>query len=457
MSNITFHREVKLPVPVEQAFAWHERPGALDRLIPPWEDVRVEERAEGVFDGARVVLCNRLGPLRLRWVAEHFDYEKNRQFRDLQASGPFAHWDHLHSFRSDGPSASVMTDHVEYRIPGGPVGRILAKGFIGRKIERMFSYRHDVTTADLSAHARYETKGAMHMAVTGSHGLVGSQLVPLLTTGGHQVTRIVRGKPAQDEASWNPAAANFDASAIEGIDAVVHLAGENIAARRWNAAHKKRIRDSRVEGTRLLCENLARMKRPPQVLISASAIGYYGDRSDELLDEASSVGSGFLSDVARQWEDATRPAADAGIRVVNLRFGVILSPKGGALAKMLTPFKLGAGGIVGNGRQFWSWISIDDAIGAVHHAIMTESLAGPMNVVAPSAITNYDFTKTLGRVLSRPTFVPMPAFAARLALGEMANDLLLASTRVAPRRLTESDYDFRQPLLEDALRHLLGR
>lgn len=297
----------------------------------------------------------------------------------------------------------------------------------------------------------------MHIAITGSTGLVGSTLVPLLTTGGHSVTRLVRREAKAGEVTWNPKADTFDASPLDGIDAIVHLAGENIAASRWNARVKQRLRDSRVAATRVLCEGLARMATPPKVLVCASAIGYYGDRGDEELDEDSKPGSSFLADLVRDWEAATKPAAEAGIRVVNLRFGVILSPQDGALSKMLLPFKLGGGGRVGSGKQYWSWISIDDAAGAVHHAIMNEGLSGPVNAVAPTPVTNLEFTKTLGRVLRRPTILPMPAFAARLALGEMADELLLASSRVDAKRLVQSGYDFRQPTLEAALRHLLGR
>jgi len=297
----------------------------------------------------------------------------------------------------------------------------------------------------------------MNIAVTGASGLVGSELIPFLTTGGHDVTRIVRGEAGDGEVNWDPAAGNFDVSSIDGVDAVVHLAGENITAGRWTAALKQRIRDSRVNGTRLLCEALARMKTPPKVLIAASAIGFYGNRGDEVLDESSEPGEGFLSEVCQEWEAATTPAKDACIRVVNLRIGVVLSPKGGALAKMLTPFKLGGGGIIGDGGQYWSWISIDDVAGAIHHALMTDTLSGPVNVVAPNAPTNREFTKTLGRVLRRPAILSMPAFAARLALGEMANDLLLASTRAEPKKLLESGYKFRQPTLEQSLRHVLGK
>lgn len=298
----------------------------------------------------------------------------------------------------------------------------------------------------------------MHVAVTGSRGLVGSVLTPFLTTGGHRVTRLVRGEPVgPDEVGWDPTRGLADPSPLEGLEAVIHLAGENIAAGRWTAERKAEIRRSRVEGTRRLCEALARLTQPPKVLVSASAIGFYGDRAAEALTEESPGGTGFLSDVCREWEAATEPASRGGIRVVNLRFGMILSPAGGALRKMLLPFKFGLGGRIGNGDQFMSWISIDDAVGAIHHGIRTETLCGAVNAVAPTPATNAEFTRALGRVLRRPTLIPVPQFAARLAFGEMADALLLASAQVFPARLQESSYDFRFPELEGALRHLLGR
>lgn len=453
----TFERQIDLPVNVEEAFAWHERPGALDRLIPPWERVTVDQRGNGIRDGSVVELVQQLGAIKLKWIAKHYDYHPGRSFRDTQVAGPFACWDHLHDFRPKGDGNGVLTDHIKYRVPCGIVGRLLGGAIIKRKVETMFMYRHNTTRDDLAAHAKHKEKGVMNVAITGASGLVGSTLVPMLTTGGHRVTKLVR-RPAGDSAvTWDPQAESFDASSLDGVDAVVHLAGENIAAARWSPKVKARIRESRVQGTRVLCEGLARMKTPPKVLVCASAVGFYGDRDDEVLTEDSAAGSGFLANVARDWEAATQPARDAGIRVVNLRFGVILSPKDGALAKMLLPFKLGAGGRVGSGRQYWSWISIDDAAGAIHHALMTDSLSGPVNAVAQNPVTNAEFTKTLGRVLVRPTIVPMPAFAARLALGEMADQLLLASIRVEPRQLIESGYDFRQPTLESAIRHLLGK
>jgi uncharacterized protein (TIGR01777 family) len=299
----------------------------------------------------------------------------------------------------------------------------------------------------------------MNILVSGSTGLVGSALVPSLTADGHTVTQLVRtASPHLDRtALWDPVKGEIDTAALEGQDAVVHLAGENIATGRWTAAKKARIKDSRVNGTRLLCEALSRLSRPPQALLCASAIGYYGSRGDEVLTEESSAGSGFLADICREWEAAAAPAVQKGIRVVHLRFGVIFSARGGPLTKMLTPFRLGVGGRIGSGRQYLSWVAIDDVMGAIHHALRTSSLQGPVNVVAPRPVTNLEFTKTLGRVLGRPTIAPLPGFMARLMLGEMADELLLASARVQPTRLLDTHYPFRFPELEGALRHLLGK
>jgi uncharacterized protein (TIGR01777 family) len=298
----------------------------------------------------------------------------------------------------------------------------------------------------------------MNILITGASGLIGSAVVSFLTTHGHSVTRLVRSQPRPGERTvhWEPMTGISDVNALKGVDAVVHLAGENIAER-WTAAKKVNIRDSRVKGTQVLCEALTRLVPAPKVLVSASAIGYYGDRGEENLTEESAPGSGFLAEVCRAWEGATEPARQKGIRVVPLRLGMVLSSTGGALAKMLPPFRLGLGGVLGSGRQYMSWIALDDAVSVIHHAIVTEALQGPTNAVAPQAVTNQEFTKTLGKVLGRPTVVPLPAFAARLLFGEMADELLLASTRVQPAKLLASGYSFRYPGLEGALRHLLGR
>jgi uncharacterized protein (TIGR01777 family) len=295
--------------------------------------------------------------------------------------------------------------------------------------------------------------------VSGASGLVGAALVPSLASQGHNVKRLVRHTITnpREEIHWEPAEGLIDENHLEDFDAVVHLAGENIAARRWSAAQKERIASSRVKGTKLLAGALAGVMHPPKVLVSASAIGYYGNRGDEILTEEHEPGTGFLSDTSRAWEEATEAAEQKGIRVVRLRFGIVLSPAGGALAKMLLPFKMGVGGKVGNGRQYMSWIALDDVVGAIQHAITNEDIMGPVNVVAPKAATNAEFTKALGWALSRPTIFPMPAFAARLAFGEMGDELLLGSTRVEPRKLLSSGYTFQYPELDGALRHLLGK
>ncbi len=299
----------------------------------------------------------------------------------------------------------------------------------------------------------------MRILVSGSTGLVGSALVSLLESQGHQAVRLLRsGLEAKDSGLvWDPANAIQDTLGWDGLDAIVHLAGESIAAGRWTPLKKAKIRDSRVVGTRNLCEMVASLDEPPKVLVCASAIGYYGDRASQVLTEESPSGKGFLAEVCRDWEAAVEAATKKGIRVVHSRTGVVLSASGGALTKMLTPFKMGFGGVVGGGRQYMSWIALDDMVSAIAHVINTETIEGPVNMVAPNPVTNYEFTKTLGRVLGRPTIFPVPAFAARLAFGEMADELLLSSARISCAKLLASGYQFKFSKLEDALKYLLNR
>lgn len=290
--------------------------------------------------------------------------------------------------------------------------------------------------------------------VSGVSGPIGAALLPALKAQGYAVTRLVRGiSPAEGQIAWNPTQPLAPQS-VSDFDAVIHLAGESVVGR-WTESKKAAIRDSRVLGTRHLAEALAKATQRPGVLISASAVGYYGDRGSEILREESAPGSGFLADVCREWEAATGPAVAAGIRSAQLRIGVVLSPVGGALQKMLPPFRLGLGGNMGNGRQWWSWVDVQDIVGAILHIIRTDSLQGPVNMVAPNPVTNADFTKTLARVLSRPAIFPMPAFAARLVFGQMADELLLASQRVEPARLLASGYRFQFPELRSALLQIL--
>ncbi len=299
----------------------------------------------------------------------------------------------------------------------------------------------------------------MKILVSGSHGLVGKALIKSLTTDSHEVLKLVRSSRAfgAPEIEWHPNQGQIDAQHLEGFDVVVHLAGESIASGRWTDSKKRAIRESRVKGTTLLSEVLSHLSRPPSVFLCASAIGYYGNRGDKLLTEQSAPGEDFLSSVCVEWENATKPATEKGIRTIHTRFGVILDPAGGALAQMLTPFRMGIGGRVGSGKQWMSWIALEDVVNGLKFLIADKPVHGPVNFVAPNPVTNAEFTKTLGRVLSRPTLFPVPAFGARLAFGELADALLLSSQRVEPGVLEDNGFLFSWPTLEPALRHLLIR
>jgi uncharacterized protein (TIGR01777 family) len=447
----------RLPHSREDVFAWHERPGALERLAPPWIPTRVVERTGGIRSGDRVVLEVGRRPLRTRWVAQHLEYEPPVRFVDAQVSGPFASWVHTHRFEAEAADASTLEDSIEYRLPGGALARV-ADGVVQRTLSRMFRFRHARTRDDLERHARVGGPG-LRIAVTGANGLIGAQLCAFLGGGGHRVDPLVRRepKPHTTEIHWDPASGAIDAAALEGVDAVVHLAGVGIADGRWSAEQKRRILESREQGTRLLAKTLAGLERPPEVLISASAIGFYGDRGDSALDESAEAGEGFLADVCRAWEAAADPARQAGIRVVHPRIGPVMTPAGGMLEQLLLPFRLALGGPVGSGRQVVSWIDLDDVVGALHHSVFSSELSGPVNLTAPGAVTSKELARTLGRVLHRPARLPLPGAALSLALGEMARELMLAGAHVVPRALQASGFEFLHPDLESSLRASLGR
>jgi uncharacterized protein (TIGR01777 family) len=292
----------------------------------------------------------------------------------------------------------------------------------------------------------------MKIAIAGSSGLVGSALIPVLAADGAAITRLVRGAPQSGEIEWHPNQDQINPQSLQGFDVIVNLAGENVAGSRWTDEQKRKIRNSRVSGTHLLTEAIAKLDEKPAAFICASATGFYGDRDGETLDEQSESGGGFLAGVCREWEQACEPATKAGVRVVNLRFGPILAREGGMLAKLLTPFKMGMGGKVGSGKQFISWVSLDDSVNAVKLAINDQEIRGPLNIVSPNPVTNEEFTRTLGHVLNRPTALAVPAFAARLAFGEMADEMLLSSQKVLPKKLTAAGFHFQYTELEAAVR-----
>jgi len=458
MSETTLIFRSPISAPASDVLAWHGNPGAFERLTPPWMRVRVLDTHGGIAPGDWARVRVPVGPLGFAWTLVHDALTDVRGFVDIQEAGPFRAWRHEHRFLDEGPGQSVLEDRITYELPLGPAGRALAGPRVRTQLQRLFRFRHLRTQLDLARHLDAGIDRPLRIAVTGASGLVGSRLVPFLRAGGHEVVTLVRRQPrANSEVFWDPAAWEIDAAALEGLDAVVHLAGVSLATGRWTAARKQAILDSRVQGTGLLAQTLARLDVPPRVLVSASGIGYYGADTDGVLTEASPQGEGFLAEVCAAWEHAALPAANAGIRVVNARFAPVLASEGGLLGKLGPVYRLGAGGPIGNGQQVMPWIALDDLLGVILEAIANDALEGPVNATAPEPATNRAFAKALGRVLGRPALLPAPATALRLATGEVADEMLLASQRAQPARLEDVGFQFAFPTLEGALRHELGR
>ncbi|MGW7684037.1 TIGR01777 family oxidoreductase [Kribbella sp. NPDC054772] len=431
--------------PRDEVYGWHGRPGAIVRLTPPWMPVRIEQEADSLSDGVAV-----LGfPLGLRWVARHGGAEAPERFVDELDSAPLrwvVRWRHTHEFEALGPDRTRITDRIDSNVPG-----LLLKS--------MLAYRHRQLADDLSALHR-AVDGGMHpltVAVTGSNGTIGQALTALLSTAGHTVIRLVR-RPTDnpDERFWDPELPSR--TLLQGVDAVVHLAGASIGGR-FTDAHRHTIRASRIGPTRALAEAAAATENGPKVFVSASAIGYYGpDRGDEELTETSDRGDGFLAGLVDDWEQATQPAIDGGLRVVKVRTGLVQTPAGGVLKLQYPLFETGLGGPLGDGSQWQSWIGIDDLVDIYHRALYDDRLSGPVNAVAPTAVRNSEYSATLARVLRRPALFRVPSIGPRVLLGqEGADELALASQRVLPSRLTDLAHTFRRPELEDTLRHVLGR
>ena len=443
----------------EAVFDWHERPGALQRLTPPWGEVEVLEGGGSIRDGAEITVRVRRGPTSFTWHLRHSDYEYGRRFRDEQVSGPLKSWVHTHGFADLPGGGTVVEDEIEVEPPLGAAGAAIGPSFIERELERLFRFRHRRLETELERHARYSERPRLTVAITGASGLIGDNLRHFLTTGGHRVVRFVRDSRVTGEglAYWNPATGEIDAGALQGVDAVVHLAGTPIAPGRWTDDRKRSILGSRVMGTELIAKTLAATSGGPRVLVSASATGFYGDRGNAVLGEDASSGKGFLAEVCRSWEGATAAAERAGVRVVHLRTGIVLSPGGGALGQMLLPFKMGVGGRIGSGKQYMSWIDLDDLVGLVHHTLYTDALQGAVNATAPNPVTNATFSAALGRVLGRPTLIPVPALAVRAAFGQLGTEALLWGQRAVPTKALESGFEYAYEGVEDSLRFQLGR
>jgi len=450
-----FRKRKSFDCPREQLFDWHGRYGAIGRLVPPWEKVNVLERMGGIGDGSSVKMRVKAGPISTEWHALHKNYKYPEEFTDVMLKGPFKEWEHRHVFFECG-GGSAIEDCVTYKLPLSPVSDIIAGRYVTKKLEKMFAYRHRVTEGDINFINKYKPR-KLNIVVSGAGGQIGRYLVPFLTTQGHSVKRLVRRQSDSEfEFSWNPDTCEID-NCFGGCDAVIHLAGEPIGEGRWSKSKKKKITDSRVEGTKLIAEFISKMDTPPPVLICASAIGYYGDRGQELLDEHSPAGEGFIADVCRKWEEAAKPAADKGIRVVFARIGVALTPSGGALERFLPFFRAGLGCFPGRGDQVLSWVAMDDVVRGIAHCIHNEEVEGSVNLTAPEQVTMKEFARTLGKVLGRKARFRIPAWLVRLVYGQMGREVLLSGARVNPKKMVDTGYEFGYPRLETALRHLLGR
>lgn len=446
-----FEKRSIVRAPREFVFKWHESAHALPRLIPPWDEAKVIQHPGHLRNGSKVVVQMKLGPMTQDWVAVHKDYEFGKEFCDIQESGPFAKWEHHHHFK-DAPQGCEIRDVIEYKLPWGILGPVLADGFTRRKLDRFFEFRHQRVQNELETLHKYGNE-KLKILVSGGSGLVGQELMGFLRAAGHQVSQLVRRKPTNDsEIAWDPSKP-LSGSKVSGFDIIVHLGGESIASGRWSEAIKTRIENSRVGSTQVLSKAIREADQKPKAFICASAIGYYGDRGNQILSESASVGSGFLAEVCKKWEEA---AQESNVRSLQLRIGLVLSSKGGALKKMLTPFRLGIGGALGTGLQYMSWISIDDLVYAIYHLMHDSKISGPVNLVSPEPLMNREFSKTLARVLGRTMGPAVPPSAIRLVAGEMADALLLSSCRVEPKVLLDSKFKFRHENLESALRFILG-
>ncbi|MCB9365854.1 MAG: TIGR01777 family protein [Calditrichaeota bacterium] len=444
------------PVAAQELFEWHMRIGALERLTPPWSGIRVTWGDEQVCEGSRRELVVPAGPFKTKWLARHHSIVEGRQFIDEQDRGPFRKWTHLHLCTDIGQGQSELEDRIDYEFPFGKLGEIFGNSQVQFMLNTSFPWRHERTWMDLSRHAEFADRPRLKVAISGATGLIGNQLKSFLTTGGHTVVTLDRRKSGRaDSLNWNPAWGEIEAEKLEGLDAVVHLAGKSIADGRWSESVKKEILDSRVQGTTLLAETIARLKSPPKVFVSASAMGIYAD-SDQSVGEDGRLGTTFTAEVCKAWEASADAARKAGVRVVHPRISLVLSGWGGSLGKLVPLFKWGLGGKLGSGRQMMSWIQLDDLLAVLYRMLFDERLSGPVNC-SSGAVTNLEFTRTLGHVLKRPTLAAVPEIAVKTVFGQMGQELLLSSLNLRPEALTRAGFQPWFADLESALRFETGK
>ncbi|MCK9173998.1 MAG: TIGR01777 family oxidoreductase [Desulforhopalus sp.] len=457
---LLFTHTSEYPCSAQELYDWHSREGALERLLPPWEKVEILEKKGGIEAGARVHLRFHSGPFKLfsfEFHALHLENNPGHSFHDIQQRGPFASWSHQHFF-SESNSGCHLEDRVEYRLPLQRFMMRPLRQAAQHSLERMFRHREEQLRADILLHQRYSSR-PLRLLISGAGGVLGRELLSLLTTGGHEVWRLVRRKadPARREIRWNIDNNDLDLSGAPPFDGVIHLAGEYIGLYRWTEKKKRQVLESRVRGTRLLVNSLSSLRQRPAVFISASAIGCYGNCGDTPTDETHPFAADFISRVCHDWEKEAQAAETAGMRTVMMRFGVGLTPKGGALQRISDASFCGCIRALGKGEQILSWVSIDDMAASLLHALTCSRLSGPVNVAAPNPVSNREFLRTFARVTGRPLLFPLPAPLLRMTFGELANEMLLSGCRVSSQKLIASGFTFRHPELEAALRAMYGR
>ncbi len=459
MSNNIFIKKIRIRTSVEKLFTWHEGKGAVLRLTPPWIPLKIIARSgEGIQEGAKIRFKIKFFKIPMVWESEHINYQKNKFFKDMQTKGPFPLWVHSHMFRQDGTHHSIMEDKIEFKLPFQTLTRPFYK-FVIKEFERMFAYRHRILKYDLENNANRNGE-KKRILISGSGGTIGSALIPFLQTLGHDIIRLVRkkGKLVNDELFWDPYRGILDLEKAGKLDAVINLNGVNITDKRWTEKQKQSIFDSRVISTRLLAQKTACLDHVPDVFLSASAIGFYGEGGDTILTENNHAGDYFISKVCRQWENASIEAfKKTNIRCVQLRTGVALTPAGGALAKMMLLFRLGLGAQFSHGRQYMSWISIEDVLAGILYILNHDKITGPVNLTSPCPVTNKEFSKTLATVFSKKILFAVPEFAAKVLWGKMGKETFLASVRVMPEKLLNNGFNFQHKNLLPALIDLLGR
>ena len=432
--------------PAKEVFAWHLRKGALERMLPPWEKVKIIKKEGNVpRNGSRVFLEQHIGPFRKKWIIEHRDFIEGQEFSDFQIKGPFTTFVHRHYIERIDATSCKLEDEVIFSLPFPGVSK-----YVIRELHAHFRFRHERLQKDLQVYGAYPQK-PVKVLLSGSSGMIGRELLTFLRLGGHEVTCLVRSskKEGQGAIYWDPESDQADLSKWEGFDVVIHLAGENIASGYWTEAKKQKIVLSRTRNTWLLSKMLSRLSSPPKMFICASAIGFYGNRPGEVLDEHSSQGIGFLSEVAAKWEEVAATLKEVGVRVVHTRFGLVLHPSKGIFSRLQMTAKVCLGAVLGTGTQKVSWISIDDLIYGIYHVIYKEEVSGPVNFTSPYSVSQREFIEKIANKNHRKVFLTISKRLLKLFLGQMADELLLTDQEVYPKKLIQSGYEFFHPKLDD--------